>query len=155
MAHWTKQTEHAGAKNGGGFYGTRSEAKAASKVGRRQSDRGAIAEGLAETLSVRADATYAAADAAVIEDSTIAVEDLPVGDLLIVSVHDSWEQARIVRTTSAPKRAVQAFNIEVVDAMSHCDWVSVQVLKLDEHGDYVPAGRVARDWVGGRVTTEW
>ena len=33
------KTEHAGAKNGGGFHGTRAEAKAASRVKRRATDK--------------------------------------------------------------------------------------------------------------------
>jgi len=41
MAHGTKhmRTEHAGAKNGGGFWGRRAEAKSASRKRRRANDR--------------------------------------------------------------------------------------------------------------------
>jgi hypothetical protein len=40
---WIK-TEHAGAKNGGGHWGSREEAKELSKVARRHADAAAIAE---------------------------------------------------------------------------------------------------------------
>lgn len=36
MAYKVKKTEHGGAKNGGGFWGTRAEAKKASSKIRRQ-----------------------------------------------------------------------------------------------------------------------
>jgi hypothetical protein len=41
MAYGTKgmRTEHAGAKNGGGFFGRRAEAKVASRKRRRAADR--------------------------------------------------------------------------------------------------------------------
>ena len=39
MSHSKCKTEHAGAKNGGGFYGKRAEAKAASRVKRRTADK--------------------------------------------------------------------------------------------------------------------
>jgi hypothetical protein len=42
------KTEHAGAKNGGGYYGTRVEAKAESRVKRRHDDRAAVEEELEE-----------------------------------------------------------------------------------------------------------
>ena len=38
MAHEVKRTEHAGAKNGGGFWGPRAVAKAGSKKVRRHND---------------------------------------------------------------------------------------------------------------------
>lgn len=50
MAHWTHKTEHNGAKNGGGFYGTRLEAKTSSNVGRRHNDRRHCDEGLREHM---------------------------------------------------------------------------------------------------------
>ena len=40
------KTEHAGAENGGGYYGTRVEAKAESRVKRRHDDRVAVGEEL-------------------------------------------------------------------------------------------------------------
>jgi len=43
MAH---KTEHAGAKNGGGHHGPRTDAKVMSKKGRRANDRKAIKAGL-------------------------------------------------------------------------------------------------------------
>lgn len=47
MAYGTKhmRTEHTGAKNGGGFWGTRNEAKVASRKRRRAADRAAVREG--------------------------------------------------------------------------------------------------------------
>ena len=42
MAHWGVKTEHAGAKNGGGYYGHREEAKTNSKVKRRANDKHAV-----------------------------------------------------------------------------------------------------------------
>jgi RNA-splicing ligase RtcB len=39
-----KKTEHAGAKNGGGYWGRRAEAKAHSKVSRRQKDKALVRE---------------------------------------------------------------------------------------------------------------
>ena len=46
MAYGTKgmRTEHTGAKNGGGFFGTRAEAKVASRKRRRAADRAAARE---------------------------------------------------------------------------------------------------------------
>ena len=44
MAHWGVRTEHAGAKNGGGYYGRRAEAKADSRVKRRANDLHAVTE---------------------------------------------------------------------------------------------------------------
>lgn len=38
----TMKTEHTGAKNGGGFWGPRAEAKRASKKRRRRADRDAV-----------------------------------------------------------------------------------------------------------------
>lgn len=40
------KTEHSGAKNGGGFWGTRREAKALSSRIRRIADKRAVQEGL-------------------------------------------------------------------------------------------------------------
>ena len=42
MAHWGVKTEHAGAKNGGGYYGHRVAAKADSNVKRRANDKQAV-----------------------------------------------------------------------------------------------------------------
>jgi hypothetical protein len=42
------RTEHAGAKNGGGFWGYREEAKELSRSARRRNDREAIDAALAE-----------------------------------------------------------------------------------------------------------
>lgn len=39
MAYAAKKTEHAGAKNGRGFWGHRAEAKKASKHRRRENDK--------------------------------------------------------------------------------------------------------------------
>ena len=50
MAHWTHRTEHSGGKNGGGFHGTRVEAKSASNIGRRAWDDAAVDEGYADYL---------------------------------------------------------------------------------------------------------
>ncbi len=44
MAYERIKTEHAGAKNGGGAWMTRAEAKRVSKRKRRQADKRAIAE---------------------------------------------------------------------------------------------------------------
>jgi hypothetical protein len=44
MAYERIKTEHAGAKNGGGAWMTRAEAKRASKRKRRQADKRVIAE---------------------------------------------------------------------------------------------------------------
>jgi hypothetical protein len=44
MAYERIKTEHAGAKNGGGAWMTRTEAKRASKRKRRQADKRATAE---------------------------------------------------------------------------------------------------------------
>lgn len=46
MAHGTKgmRTEHAGAKNGGGFFGPRADAKRASRKRRRRADHAAVRE---------------------------------------------------------------------------------------------------------------
>jgi len=44
MAYERIKTEHAGAKNGGGAWMTRAEAKLVSKRKRRQADKRAIAE---------------------------------------------------------------------------------------------------------------
>jgi hypothetical protein len=44
MAYERIKTEHAGAKNGGGAWMTRTEAKQASKRKRRQADKRVIAE---------------------------------------------------------------------------------------------------------------
>jgi hypothetical protein len=46
MAIQKERTEHAGAKNGGGFWGTRAEAKESSKVLRRINGRRQIREEL-------------------------------------------------------------------------------------------------------------
>jgi len=48
MAHHTRMTEHAGAKNGGGYWGPRAEAKTASNKGRRANDRKAVKAGREE-----------------------------------------------------------------------------------------------------------
>lgn len=42
MAHWGAKTEHAGAKNGGGYHGRRAEAKVDSKAKRRANDKHAV-----------------------------------------------------------------------------------------------------------------
>ena len=44
----TIRTEHAGAKNGGGFRGHRQEAKAISRINRRAADKKAVREGAKE-----------------------------------------------------------------------------------------------------------
>jgi hypothetical protein len=44
VAYQTARTEHAGAKNGGGYWGPRAEAKAQSKKVRRLYDRAAADE---------------------------------------------------------------------------------------------------------------
>jgi hypothetical protein len=51
MAYFVEKTEHNGAKNGGGHYGTRVEAKTASKVKRRQNSKNAAQRELAEMLA--------------------------------------------------------------------------------------------------------
>lgn len=48
MAMKAKRTEHAGAKNGGGFWGYRAEAKRGSDKRRRANDRAAVDEGARE-----------------------------------------------------------------------------------------------------------
>lgn len=45
MALKVMKTEHAGAKNGGGFWGRRVEAKAVSRKARRRNDKAAVFEG--------------------------------------------------------------------------------------------------------------
>lgn len=48
MAYRTR-TEHAGAKNGGGFRGTRAEAKTISRISRRAADKAVVREAHRET----------------------------------------------------------------------------------------------------------
>lgn len=50
------KTQHAGAKNGGGHWGTRVEAKAESRVKRRHDDRAEVEERVED---VREDRAYA------------------------------------------------------------------------------------------------
>ena len=52
------KTEHAGAKNGGGYWGRRAEAKAVSNVVRRHSDNAAVDEGLAEIESEKTESGF-------------------------------------------------------------------------------------------------
>jgi hypothetical protein len=42
VAYEVKKTEHAGAKNGGGYWGTRADAKKGSKKARRANDKAAV-----------------------------------------------------------------------------------------------------------------
>ncbi len=44
MGYEVKKTEHSGAKNGGGFWGTRADAKEESNQARRVNDRAAFEE---------------------------------------------------------------------------------------------------------------
>jgi hypothetical protein len=151
MAHWTKNTEHAGAKNGGGFYGTRNEAKASSKVGRRQNDQAAIAEGLSEVAASEREAVDLAHDAAIIASASITVEDLPVGDLFTVQEQEMWERPRPVKMTSSPASAVAAFNAALTTRDDFCDEIAVVVHRSDENGDYSFVGRLTREHIGSRL----
>jgi len=45
------KTEHAGAKNGGGYWGRRVQAKTESRIKRRQDDRAAVEEERADVES--------------------------------------------------------------------------------------------------------
>lgn len=47
-----KKTEHAGAKNGGGHWGSREEAKSLSKKGRRKGNKIEIKKGLDELKTI-------------------------------------------------------------------------------------------------------
>lgn len=54
MATKEKKTEHAGAKNGGGFWGKREEAKASSKSARRIGSKRIIRKELEELKATSA-----------------------------------------------------------------------------------------------------
>jgi hypothetical protein len=54
MAHSVKKTEHAGAKNGGGHWGCRAEAKAGSRRRRRALDRRVVRDSEWEDIQRRA-----------------------------------------------------------------------------------------------------
>ncbi len=45
------KTEHAGAKNGGGYFGRRAQAKAESRTKRRHDDQATVRDGEADAIS--------------------------------------------------------------------------------------------------------
>jgi len=53
MAHSVKKTEHAGAKNGGGHWGRRAEAKVGSRRRRRELDRRVVRDSEWEDIQGR------------------------------------------------------------------------------------------------------
>lgn len=148
MAHWTHQTEHAGAKNGGGFYGLRVEAKTASKIGRRRNDRAVIEEYLLEE-DVQEPPSEPFESTA-----RLTLADLPQGNLFIVSLSEAWESPRIRLTTSSPERAVAAFNAHLEEPENYCDEILMEVSALNEDGDYHLVSRVSRPYLGG-IAGHW
>lgn len=152
MAHWTGNTEHSGAKRGGsGYYGKTGEAKAASKIGRRQASRSAVAEGLDEHYADIHEAEQAVEREGFIARSTITVADLPEGNLYVVREREQYEGDRDRLTTASPDNAVAKFNDLVLDPEAWCDHAVVAVYSLLESGDYDFVGRVTRPLVGREV----
>ncbi len=135
MAHWTRNTEHAGAKNGGGFHGTRNEAKAASKVGRRAAGRRAIDEGLAEVAASDAERAEQRAAATRLADAARTVAETPEGDLYIVRSGDRYEGPSDRLMTVNRENALVAAATELLDTYDG-NIVCIVVLTAQDNGDF-------------------
>ena len=134
MAHWTHNTEHAGAKNGGGFHGTRNEAKAASKVGRRAAGRRAIDEGLSEVAATDAERAEQRAAAERLADAARTVAETPEGDLYIVRAGDAYEGPSDRLMTTNRENALVVAAAELLDTYDG-DIVRIVVLTAQDNGD--------------------
>ena len=145
MAFQTTYTEHAGAKNGGGMWATREEAKVSSNVGRRRNDDAAIDEGLAEIAEDEAEANRAAIEAA----AGITVEDVEEGAHYTVEKVIDWEGTINVLRTRSRENAVAAFNATVVERETCADSVRLTVFRCtgDDFTPQVGYQRTPLYWV--------
>jgi len=153
MSHWTHQTEHCGAKNGGGFRGTRAEAKAASKVGRRALDRAFIEEGLDEIVDEEVSARLVEAEAERIAQHTFDEFAVHDSDLYIVEAMEPWEAPKRLLITASKANAIEVANQAALDPNNYYEVILITMMDLDTldvPGDYETFGQVFRHCVPNR-----
>jgi len=151
MALWTHKTEHAGAKNGGGYHGTRLEAKTSSNVGRRACDRYYADEGLTEYYEGKASAVAKRKHEALVVEATLTVADVTKGDLYRVIEHEAHEADRERLMTRSVERAVEKFNELVLAAGRYIDDVALSTYRCNDNGDYEWDARLVRPGIGDKL----
>lgn len=130
MALTTTMTEHAGAKNGGGMWATRLEAKTASKVGRRRLGRSLIEEGLSEIAEDEAELDEAARVQALKDEVTLKAEDVTEGDFYEVVETEPWGPNRMICRTPSLAKALAKFNEAVCNKETSYSDVALGIFHL-------------------------